>query len=97
MKILILGGDGYLGWPTAMYLSKQGHDVTIFDSFVKKKIEHEQNIKTLFPQVTLRERVDLWNKNINNPIKFVIGDLLNHRLLYDVLEETKPDSIIHYA
>ncbi len=97
MKILILGGDGYLGWPTAMFLSKQGHKVTIFDNFVKKKIENEQNVKPLFPQITLRERVNLWNKNINNPIKFIIGDLLNHRVLYEVLDQTKPETIIHYA
>lgn len=97
MKILILGGDGYLGWPTAMFFSKQGHDVRILDNFVKKKIENEENVKPLFPQITLGERVDLWNKNINKPIDFVVGDLLNHRLLYDVLESFKPDTIIHYA
>jgi len=97
MKILILGGDGYLGWPTAMFFSKQGHDVRILDNFVKKKIENEENVKPLFPQITLGERVDLWNKNVNKPIDFVVGDLLNHRLLYDVLESFKPDTIIHYA
>lgn len=97
MNILILGGDGYLGWPTAMYFSKKGHKVTIIDNFVKKKIENEQNIRPLFFQNPLSERVNLWNKNINSPIKFIVGDLLNHRLLYDVLEETKPDAIIHYA
>ena len=97
MKILILGGDGYLGWPTAMFFSKQGHDVRILDNFIKKKIENEENVKPLFPQITLGERVDLWNKNVNKPIDFVVGDLLNHRLLYDVLESFKPDTIIHYA
>jgi len=97
MKILILGGDGYLGWPTAMFFSKQGHDVRILDNFVKKKIENEENVKPLFPQITLGERVDLWNKNVNKPIDFVVGDLLNHRLLYDVLESFKPDTVIHYA
>ena len=97
MKVLVLGGDGYLGWPTAMFLSKQGHDVTVFDNFVKKKIENEQNVRPLFPQTPLKERVDLWNKNINNPIKLIIGDLLNHRLLYDTLEQIRPEAIIHYA
>ncbi len=97
MRVLVLGGDGYLGWPTAMFLSKKGHDVTVFDNFVKKKIENEQNVRPLFPQTPLRERVDLWNKNINNPIKLIIGDLLNHRLLYDTLEQIRPEAIIHYA
>ena len=97
MKILILGGDGYLGWPTSMFFSKHGHDVKIFDNFIKKKIENEENIKPLLPQIPLAERVSLWNKNVNKPIEFVVGDLLNHRLLYDVLEKFKPDTIIHYA
>jgi len=97
MKILILGGDGYLGWPTAMFFSKLGHDVKIIDNFIKKKIENEEGIKPLFSQVPLMERVKLWNKNINKPISFVVGDLLNHRLLYDVLDEFKPETIIHYA
>ena len=73
MKILILGGDGYLGWPTAMFFSKLGHKVTIIDNFLKKKIENEENVRPLFTQVPLGERVDLWNKNINNPIKFIYG------------------------
>ena len=97
MKILILGGDGYLGWPTAMFFSKNGHNVKILDNFVKKKIENEENVRPLFPQIPLAERVELWNKNINTPIKFVFGDLLNHRLLYEVLKEFKPEAIIHYA
>ena len=54
-------------------------------------------MRLLFPQTPLRERVDLWNKNINNPIKLIIGDLLNHRLLYDTLEQIRPEAIIHYA
>lgn len=97
MKVLVLGGDGYLGWPTAMFLSKQGHDVTVFDNFIKKKIENEQNVQPLFPDTPLKEKVDLWNKNIFKPIKLIIGDLLNHRLLYDTLDEIRPEAIIHYA
>ncbi len=97
MKILILGGDGYLGWPTAMFFSKLGHKVTIIDNFLKKKIENEENVRPLFTQVPLVERVDLWNKNINNPIKFIYGDLLNHRFLYDLLKDIEPEAIIHYA
>ena len=97
MKILILGGDGYLGWPTSLYLSARGYDVYIVDNFIKKKIENEENVRPLFPQIPLGERVDLWNKNVNSPIKFIFGDLLNHRLLYDALKEFQPEVIIHYA
>ena len=71
MKILILGGDGYLGWPTSMFFSKHGHDVKIFDNFVKKKIENEENIKPLLPQIPLAERVNLWNKKEKKPKELV--------------------------
>ena len=67
MKILILGGDGYLGWPTA-YLSEKGNDIFIVDNFIKKKIESEFGIETLFPVKTLQERVKKWNDLSKNKI-----------------------------
>ncbi len=97
MKILILGGDGYLGWPTAMFFSKRKHQVTVVDNFIKKKIELEFGFKPLLSQPSLLDRVKIWNKNQNKKIKVRIGDLLNHRFVKDVLKETKPDVIIHYA
>ena len=97
MNILILGGDGYLGWPTSMHFSKMGHRVTIVDNFSKRKIELEMGVSPLNEVLTLQERVKLWNKNIKNKIRFRIGDLLNHKFLYNVLESILPDVIIHYA
>jgi len=97
MKILILGGDGYLGWPTAMYLSEKGNDIFIVDNFIKKKIESEFGIETLFPVKTLQERVKKWNDLSKNKIEYAIGDLLNYRFLNEVISKFKPDSIIHYA
>ncbi len=97
MKILILGGDGYLGWPTSLYLSAREHDVYVLDNFVKKKIELENGVKNLIQQLPLPERIKLWNQNNKSKIKFFACDLLNHRLLYELLEEIKPETIIHYA
>ena len=97
MKILILGGDGYLGWPTAMHLSEKGNDIFIVDNFIKKKIESEFGIEPLFPTKTLQERVKVWNNQSKNKIDFEIGDLLNYRFLNGVLVMFKPDCIIHYA
>ena len=96
-KILILGGDGYLGWPTTMHFSALGHKVYTLDNFSKRKIEFESGITPLVHVRTLYQRVDIWNKNQNNKIKYYTCDLLNHRLIYDILEEVKPDTIIHYA
>jgi len=62
MKILVIGADGYLGWPTAMRLSSKGHKVFGIDNFSKRKIEHENGIKPLFKIETMQSRVNLWNK-----------------------------------
>jgi UDP-sulfoquinovose synthase len=97
MKILILGGDGYLGWPTALSFSKKKHDVIVVDNFIKKKMELEFGFKPLIPQLSLQERAKKWNLNQDNPVKVVIGDLLNHRFVRDILSEHKPDVIVHYA
>ncbi len=97
MKILILGGDGYLGWPTAMFFSKNKHEVVVIDNFIKKKMELEFGYKPLVPQKSLQDRVKIWNKNQVKPIKILIGDLLNHRFIRDVLKDFKPDAIVHYA
>ena len=97
-KILILGGDGYLGWPTAMYLSSMGYDVTSIDNFSKRKIEIENNIKPLFRIETMQNRVLEWNSmGIGKNVKFYYGDLLNHRFVYEIIKSTKPEAIIHYG
>ena len=62
MKILIIGGDGYLGWPTALYLSNQGHDVAIVDNFARRGYDLEFGFSSLTPILDLHQRVDLWKK-----------------------------------
>jgi UDP-sulfoquinovose synthase len=97
MRVLILGADGYLGWPTAMHFSARGHDVMALDNFAKRRIELEEGIEPLLPIPTLHSRVRLWREVTGREILLRVGDLLNHRLLYEVLEEFKPDAIVHYA
>jgi len=97
MKILVLGGDGYLGWPTAMYFSRKGHQVAVLDNFNKRQWEMEMGISPLIPIPTLHQRVDLWHKVSGQEIKIYVGDLLNTRLVHKVLADCKPDTIIHYA
>ena len=69
MNILILGGDGYLGWPTALYFSKKGYNVTIVDNFIKKKIEFEFGFKPLISPPSLQERVRIWILIIKQKLK----------------------------
>ena len=97
MKILILGADGYLGWPTCMYFSDLGHDVYALDNFSKRKIELEFGINSLSQNYNIVQRIEEWNKNIKKKINFYNCDLLNHRNLYSILERVRPDAIVHYA
>ena len=98
MKVLILGGDGYLGWPTSMYLASQGHEVAIVDNLSKRVWEAECSVEPLFPISTIATRISTFNELTGFKIKSYIGDIAkNHRFTYKVFEEFRPDSIIHYA
>ena len=97
MKVLILGADGYLGWPTTMYFSNKGCKVYAVDNLSKRKIESEFGTEPLNFLKPFRERVKTWNKNQKNQISYLVADLLNYKVLCEILEEFRPDTIIHYA
>lgn len=98
MKILILGGDGYLGWPTAMYLSSKGHEVAIVDNMLKRYWEAEIGVEPLIPVRPLHVRVNRWYELSGEKIQTFIGDIAEQpRFIYKVLEQFQPDAIVHYA
>jgi UDP-sulfoquinovose synthase len=98
MKILVLGGDGYLGWPTAMYLSNKGHEVGVVDNMLKRYWEAEIGVEPLAAVRPLHLRVKRWESLTGKKIQTFIGDIAeNHRFVYKVLEQFEPDAIVHYA
>ena len=98
MKILIIGGDGYLGWPTAMHLSKKKYKVHLIDNFSKRTIENENSVKPFEKIETMENRIYSWNSlKLGSKISFSFGDLINHRFIYEELKRFKPDHIIHYG
>jgi UDP-sulfoquinovose synthase len=97
MRILILGGDGYLGWPTAMHLSARGDDVVIVDNFAKRRWELEDGIEPLIAIPTLHGRAKRWQAETGKSIRLQVGDICNHRYLYKVFEEFRPEAIVHYG
>ena len=97
MRVLILGGDGYLGWPTAMYLSRRGHDAAVLDNFAKRRWELELNVEPLIPIHTLHDRVRAWHQAANRQIELFVGDLRNYGVVEGVLESFRPDAIVHYG
>jgi len=98
MRVLILGGDGYLGWPTAMYLSKKGHDVGIVDNMIKRFWEAEVGSEPLIPIKPLHSRVKKWKEITGIEIPIFVGDIAqNYRFLHKTITEFKPNAVIHYA
>lgn len=98
MKIFILGGDGFCGWPTSLYLSKRGYDVTIIDNLSRRKIDIELGIQSLTPIATIEQRIAAWNEITGKRINFFDIDVADnyHRLL-TLIREQDPDVIIHFA
>ncbi len=97
MRILILGGDGYCGWPTALYLSNRGHEVGIVDSFQRRLWDHELGTETLTPIRTLPERLRSWEQLTGNTVESFVGDITNYAFLSAAVSEFGPDAMIHFA
>ena len=97
MKIMILGADGYLGWPTALHLSNRGHDVIAVDNCLKRKVADEINVNSITPIASLEERVSSWNNGTKHLIKLCIGDVCDYGFISNLVDSEKPDAIVHYA
>ena len=97
MKILILGSDGYLGWPTTMHFANLGHDVFAIDNLSKRKIESEYGIEPINSVKFFQDRVKIWNQNQKNQINYLVTDLLNYKTLCEILSDFRPETIVHYA
>jgi|CZKH01.1.fsa_nt_gi UDP-sulfoquinovose synthase len=97
MKVLVLGGDGYLGWATAMYLSRRGHNVAVLDNFAKRRWELELNVEPLIPIRTLQDRAHAWAEVAGGDLELFVGDLRNFGVVEGVLSAFSPDAIVHYA
>jgi UDP-sulfoquinovose synthase len=98
MRVLILGGDGFCGWPTSLHLSAQGHEVAICDSFSRRKIDVELETASLTPIAPLSQRLQAWQEVSGNRIDFVQLDVAkDYERLAALLSETKPDAVVHFA
>src|SRR5262249_2146763 len=75
MRILVLGGDGYLGWPTALHLSQAGHEVAVADNFIRRHYDDELGVESLVPIEPLRTRIAAWRELTGQQIGMYVGDL----------------------
>ena len=100
MKLFICGGDGYCGWPTALYLSKKGFEVVILDNLSRRKIDVELGANSLTPIASLENRIATWNavSGAKKPIRFINIDLAREAdRLSQLITTEAPDTIMHYA
>jgi len=97
-KVIVLGGDGFCGWPTSLYLSEQGHEVIIVDNLSRRKIDVELGCDSLTPLVSIEERCRVWNKVANKNMQFKFLDLsTDFAELVQLFKDEKPDTVVHFA
>jgi UDP-sulfoquinovose synthase len=97
MRILILGGDGYLGWPTSLHFSARGHEVSLVDDFSRRRWHLQRSTDSLTPIRPLQERIDTWQELTGNEIQAFVGSIQDPEFIDRVIAETLPEAIIHYG
>ena len=97
MRIAVLGGDGYCGWATALYLSMKGHSVSIVDNFARRQWDHELGVQSLTPIRLLSDRLKSWNALTGNTIELFVGDVSEHDFLSSVVKDFEPEAVVHFA
>src|SRR5690606_8041334 len=98
MKIIVFGGDGFCGWPTALRLSNSGHDITIIDNLSRRRIDRELGVESLTPIADIRERLAAWQRVSGKTITFRNIDLAqDYDGLRATLAELAPDAVVHFA
>jgi UDP-sulfoquinovose synthase len=97
MRILILGGDGYLGWPTAMHFSARGHDVHVLDNYLRREMHEQNGSESLVPILPLPQRVEAWRDVSGHTIGCTLGDLTSYQTVCSLLADFEPEAIIHYG
>ncbi|MDQ1696698.1 MAG: UDP-sulfoquinovose synthase, partial [Frankiaceae bacterium] len=98
MKVLVLGGDGFCGWPTSLHLSALGHDIRIVDNFARRNADIELEASSLTPITPMGTRLRAWQEHSGREIPFENFDVSEHyHRLLSLLQEWQPDAVVHFA
>ncbi|MBW4631622.1 MAG: NAD-dependent epimerase/dehydratase family protein [Iphinoe sp. HA4291-MV1] len=97
MKVLVIGGDGYCGWATALYLSNRGYEVGILDSLVRRHWDNELGVQTLTPIAPIQQRIQRWRDLTGKSIDLFVGDITNYESLSKALHTFEPEAIVHFG
>lgn len=97
MRVLVIGGDGYCGWATALYLSNKGHEVGILDSLIRRHWDNELQSDTLTPIAPIQKRVQRWKELTGKEMPVYIGDINNYGFFLEAMLEFKPEAVVHFG
>jgi UDP-sulfoquinovose synthase len=97
MKVLVIGGDGYCGWATALHLSNRGYEVGILDSLVRRYWDAKLGVDTLTPITSIHKRIQRWQDLTGKSLDLFVGDITDYDFLYKVLKQFEPEAIVHFG
>ena len=97
MRVLVLGGDGYLGWPTALHLSARGYDVGVVDNFARRGYDHELGAESLLPITSMKQRLARWTELSGREVPLFVGDLTDAPFVDATVAAFEPDAVVHFA
>ncbi|NEO26192.1 MAG: NAD-dependent epimerase/dehydratase family protein [Kamptonema sp. SIO4C4] len=97
MKVLVIGGDGYCGWATALHLSNQGHEVGILDNMVRRHWDTKLGVDTLTPIAPIQKRLQRWQDLTGKHIDLYVGDITDYSFLSQTLRQFEPESVVHFG
>ena len=97
MKVLVIGGDGYCGWATALHLSNRGYEVGILDSLVRRHWDAKLGVETLTPIASIQRRIQRWHDLTGKSIDLFVGDINDYDFLIKALRQFEPEAIVHFG
>lgn len=97
MKVLVIGGDGYCGWATALYLSNRGYEVGILDNLIRRHWDDKLGVDTLTPITPIQQRIQRWQELTGKSIDLFVGDITNYEFLSKTLHQFEPETIVHFG
>lgn len=97
MKVLVIGGDGYCGWATALHLVNKGYEVGVLDNLIRRHWDNELGVTTLTPIASIQERVHKWKAVSGQDIQLFIGDIAKYDFLQKIFRDFEPDAVVHFG
>jgi UDP-sulfoquinovose synthase len=97
MKVLVIGGDGYCGWATALHLANKGYEVGVLDNLIRRHWDNELGVATLTPIASIQERIYKWKAVSGQDIELFVGDITNYEFLQKAFRSFEPEAVVHFG